>query len=99
MRIKAIHVLDDGTDVWYLVGKPDESDDEWMRATGWGGNITLIVHQVGGGFTQAAISHFSVPEIDLRERGNVDINHTSVGLVEAVKDLGFDDLSELVDLR
>jgi hypothetical protein len=100
MRIKAIHVLDDATDVYYLVGKPDENDEAWMRWAGWGMGITLIVRPIGGGGAQAAISSFGGNmEYDLTDKGPVDVNSTSLGLVEAVRDLDFDDLPELVDLR
>ena len=34
MKIKAVHVLDVGTDVYFLVGKMDDSDAGWMRWAG-----------------------------------------------------------------
>ena len=99
MRVKAIRVLDDMTDVWYLVGKPDESDKAWMKWAGWGPSVTLVVRPIGGGGAQAAISSFGYAEGDLNEYDPIDISSTSVGLVEAVKGLCFEDLPELVDLR
>ena len=97
MRIKAIHVLDAGTDVYFLVGKMDESDSEWMRWAGWGGEPTLIL-KPRNDLTYAIISHFSCPEVDIEEKG-MSLDSTVLGLVNAVKDRAFDDLPELVDLR
>ena len=97
MRIKAIHVLDAGTDVYFLVGKMDESDAEWMRWAGWGGEPTLIL-KPRNDLTYAIISHFSCPEVDIEEKG-MSLDSTVLGLVKAVKDLPFEDLPELVDLR
>lgn len=97
MRIKPIHVLDAGTDVYFLVGKMDESDSDWMRWAGWGGEPTLIL-KPRNDLTYAIISHFSCPEVDIPEKG-MSLDSTVLGLVNAVKDLCFEELPELVDLR
>ena len=99
MKVKIIKVLDVGTESWYLVGKPEAADKEWMSRVGWGDGITLIVHPCGGGYTEAAISHFTVPEIDMRERGNMGVSSTSVGLAKAVREASFEDLPDVLDLR
>ena len=100
MRIKPIHVLDDGTDVWFLVGKFDESDAEWARWAGWGFNDvrpTLIL-KPRASMTSAAISDWDCPPVDIEEKlGSLD--GTVLGLVNAVKGLSFEALPELVDLR
>lgn len=97
MRVKAVHVLDAGTDVFFLVGKMDESDSEWMRWAGWGGEPTLIL-KPRNDLTYAVISHFSCPEVDIEEKG-MSLDSTVLGLVNAVKDLDFEELPELLDLR
>lgn len=97
MRVKAVHVLDAGTDVFFLVGKMDGSDVEWMRWAGWGGEPTLIL-KPRNDLTYAIISHFSCPEVDIPEKG-MGLDSTVLGLVNAVKDLPFEELPDLVDLR
>ena len=48
--------------------------------------------------TYAVISHFSCPEVDIEKKG-MSLDSTVLGLVNAVKDLPFEQLPELVDLR
>jgi len=97
MKIKPVRVLDAGTDVFFLVGKVDESDGEWMRWSGWGGYPTLVV-KMRAERTWAMISHFDCPEIDIEERG-FSLDSTILGFVNAVKDLSFEQIPDLIDLR
>ena len=97
MRIKAIRVLDSGTDVYFLVGKMDESDEPWMRWAGWSGGPTLIL-KPRNDLTYAVISHFSCPEVDIEEKG-MSLDSTVLGLVNAVKDLDFEQVPSFLDLR
>ncbi len=97
MKVKAVHVLDSGTDVFFLVGKMDASDEEWMNWAGWSGSPTLIV-KPRSDMTYAVISHFSCPQVDISEKG-MSLDSTVLGLVNAVKDLAFEQIPGLVDLR
>lgn len=100
MKIKPVHVLDDMTDVWYLVGKMEFSDIEWMRWAGWGiGKLqespTLIL-KPRASMTDAVISHFGCPEIDLQEKG-IDPDHTVMSLVLAVRNIPFEEILDEYD--
>lgn len=95
MRIKPVHVLDDMTDVWFLVGKMSGEDKEWMSWAGWGGidiyrSPTLIL-KPRADQTDAVISHFNCPHIDLQEKG-IDVDHTVVSLVMAVRGASFEEI-------
>jgi len=97
MRIKAVHVLDSWTDVFFLVGKMDALDEEWMRWAGWSGKPTLIVKPCND-LAYAIISHFNCPQNDIPEKG-MSLDSTVLGLVNAVKDVPFEHIPELIDLR
>ena len=95
MKIKPVHVLDDATEVWFLVGKTTPEDKEWMQWSGWGGQPTLIV-KMRNEMTQAVLSHFSCPEIDLQEKG-IDLDHTVLSLVLAVRNIPFEKIPDEYD--
>jgi len=95
MKIKAVHVLDDATDVWFLVGKTSEEDKEWMNWSGWDGSPTIIL-KPRASMTDAVISHFGCPEIDLMEKG-IEPDHTVMSLVIAVRHIPFENIADEYD--
>ena len=106
MKMKMVRVLDDSTDVYYLIGKPELADKPGLDWTGWEmkwkqwdkiTSPTLIV-KPRSNTTTCAMSHFDVPQIDLVERGNIEVDHTSVALTLVVRDLCFEEIPDTIDV-
>ena len=107
LKIKAVHVLDAATDVYYLVGKPEIEDFAPMQWIGWGMRFTkeelpkvtspTLIVKPRANTTYCAMSHFDVPEIDLEERGNIEVDHTSLALARAVRNIPFEMIPDEYD--
>jgi len=101
MKIKTVRILDSATEVWYLIGKPDSSDYELMESTGWGVQpVTLLINLKRGGGVEGCMATFrgSIP-YDLQEYGPLDVNGTTIKLAEIVRDMPFEDIPEVLDVR
>ena len=101
MKTKVIKVLDEMTEVFYLVGKPEPSDREMLERTGWGDQaVTLLVKILGGGGCEACLSTFKgyVP-YDLENNGTITVDGTSIRLATIVRDISYKDIPETLDVR
>lgn len=101
MKTKIVKILDVATTMWFLLGKPEESDSDWMRDIGWGGQpINLLVHLVSGGGIEGCMSTFRGSiEYDLQTYGPLSLSGTTVKLAKAVRDLKFEELPAILDVR
>jgi len=109
MKAKFVRVLDEATDVFYIVGKFETDDYPGLHWVGWGTKVspssikdfsspTLIVKCRANG-DQCAISHFDCPEVDLPDRGEIQLDHTIVRFAKAVRNIDFKDIPDKIDLR
>jgi hypothetical protein len=101
MKTKIVKVKDYMTEEVFLIGKCEESDEWWMRKTGWGypRDLLLIVHIQDGGGVRGCLSDFrGFIDYDLHEYGPLDVNRTNVKLVEYLKDKVFEDIPDEIDL-
>ena len=94
-----VRVLDEGTNMLFLVVKFEQDDAELLSAKGWAYSPELSIIAAIGPTIQASMSIFEHPVYDIKERSKVlDVNHTTVSLAEIIKDTPFDEISEIIDV-
>lgn len=101
MRMKTVKVLDDATEVWYLIGRPEASDREMLERTGWDDQpVNLLVKILGGGGCESCISTFKgyIP-YDIEEYGTISLDSTAIKLATIVRDLPFEEIPTVLDVR
>ena len=101
MKLKTVRVLDEATEIFYLIGRPESSDHEMMESLGWGNQpVTLLVNLKRGGGVEGCMATFrgSIP-YDLQEYGPLDVNGTTIKLAEIVHDMPYEDIPETLDVR
>ena len=100
MRVKTVKVLDDATEMWFLVGKPDLLDQGMLESVGWEPSVTLLVHIRSGGGAEACMSTFKGHiEYDLQEYGPLEVSGTTVKLAKITRDMLFEDIPMVLDVR
>ena len=100
MRVKTVKVLDDATEMWFLVGKPDLLDQEMLESVGWESDVTLLVHLRCGGGVEACMSTFNgFIEYDLQEYGPLKVSGTTIKLAEITHNMLFEDIPTVMDVR
>lgn len=100
MKVKTVKVLDDATEMWFLVGKPDSEDQEMLESIGWELDVTLLVHLKGGGGVEGCMSPFDgLIEYDLQEYGPLEVSGTTVKLAKITRDMLFEDIPTVLDVR
>jgi hypothetical protein len=100
MRVKTVKVLDDATEMWFLVGKPDQGDQEMLESVGWEPDVTLLVHIRSGGGVEACMSSFKgYIKYDLEEYGPMEASGTTVKLAKIIRDMLFEDIPVALDVR
>ncbi len=100
MQSKLVRILDEGTDTVFAVSKFEESDRELLEKTGWGlsPELTMIIRI--GPDVASSMATFHVPQYDIEERSaKLGYNHTTHGLVAMVKEIDFDKIPEVLDVR
>lgn len=108
MRVKAVHVLDDMTDCWFLVGKPEVKDAYMIADLGWGvkpepefskSPTLLIWLQRAGGVEGAMCSFKGNIKYDLKAYGPMGYSGTTHKLAQAMRDLTFEEIPLEIDLE
>lgn len=98
-KSKLVRVLDDMTDMIFLVTKFDEGDKELLSQTGWDLDPKLTLLTVMGPKVHASMSTFSHPAYDLQDRGNIKPNGTTTKFSKLAASLTIEELPEKVDLE
>ena len=96
---KLVIVLDEGTNMLFLVTKFKKSDVKLLRSKGWEFSPKLTMITDIGLKARSAISVFDNPKYDVPNiTGTLDYNHTSHGLAEVVKDIDFESIPDVIDV-
>lgn len=96
---KLVVVLDEGTNMLFMVTKFKKSDIKLLRTKGWEFSPALTIITDVGLKARSAISVFDRPRYDVPERtGILDYNHTSHGLAEVVKAMDFESIPDVIDV-
>lgn len=94
-----VRVKDEGTDMVFLVVKFVRDDAEILNSKGWSYSPELCVIAAIGPEIRASMSIFDYPLYDIEERsGTLGANHTTVSLAEVLRDIPFDEISDLIDV-
>jgi hypothetical protein len=99
MKTKCVRVLDEGTDMRFLVMEPDNPED--YDALEWGGwnveTTRIVVCPVSR--PGVIMGKFSHPPYDIDEHGSGIINnHTSQKFLEAIRGVLFYDIPDKIDV-
>ena len=99
--MKTVKVLDIGTKMYFLIGRPEPSDLDMLESTGWGVQpVTLIINIKGGGGIEGCMSTFrGYVENDLQEYGPLSVSGTTVKLAKIVRDMELDNIPDVLDVR
>ena len=86
-----------GTEMFFLIGKFEESDREILSKAGWelSRELTLVVDLYS---SRAGLSEWSYPPYDLTNRSNLGVNHTTLNLVNIVKRMDIDDIPDILNI-
>ena len=105
---KFVRVLDEGTDMVFIITKFEPSDAEFLALKGWEYSpeltmITNIGNQASSSITKgrisSSISEFRYPPYDIEERsGKLGSNHTTHGLATVVREMNFDEIPNKINL-
>ena len=108
VKSKFVRVLDDGTDMVFIITKFEPSDADFLASKGWQYSpeltmITSIGNQASSSITKgsvkSSISKFAYPPYDIEERsGKLGSNHTTHGLATVVRDMTFDEIPDKIDV-
>lgn len=99
-KSKLIRVLDEGTDMVFMVSKFEASDIELLGLKGWKLSPELTMITNIGPAVACSLSTFKFPHHDIRERSEkLRYSHTTHGLAKVVKDLDFDDIPDTIDVE
>lgn len=96
---KLVIVLDEGTNMLFMVTKFKKSDVKLLRTKGWEFSPDLTLITDVGLKARSAMSVFNHPKYDVPERtGILDYNHTTHGLAEVVKGMNFESIPDVIDV-
>jgi len=97
---KLVIVLDEGTNMLFLVTKFEESDTEMLASKGWEFSPELTIITSIGPEARSSMSVFDYPRYDIERRtGKLSYNHTTHGLAEVVKDMDFESIPDVIDVE
>lgn len=101
MKTKIIKVLDDATEMWFMIGKPEASDSKMLEETGWGSQpVTLLVNFRRAGGVEGCMSTFEgyIP-YDLKVRGPLSVSGTTTKLARIIRYLPLEEIPDVLDVR
>ena len=94
---KLVRVLDEGTDMVFMITKFDLEDKELLARTGWELTSNLAIITTIGPQVASSMSTFKYPEYDIPERTSImRFNKTTKGVALVAREK---DIPDLVDLR
>ena len=97
---KLVRVLDEGTDMVFMVVKFEEEDRALLFKAGWELNDNLCAIVALGNEFRGAMSTFQHPPYDITERtGELGYNSTTTGVAMVVRDHDFESIPNTIDLR
>ena len=107
---KFVTVIDKGTRTTFLITKFDiDKDADMLSNTGWRLDpenpdtltmVTLFGPSVKSSAGMSSIGTFKVPEYDIPKRsGFLHANHTTIGLVTAVRNMPLESIPDVLDVR
>lgn len=100
VKSKLVRVLDEGTDMVFIVAKFEEEDRVLLFKAGWELNDNLCMIATVGNRFKGSMSTFGHPSYDIPERtGELDMNSTTIGVATVTRDMKFGDIPNTIDLR
>ena len=99
VKSKFVRVLDDGTDMVFIITKFEPSDAQFLDLKGWKYTPELTMITNIGNKASSSISKFSYPPYDIEERsGKLGSSHTTHGLATVVREMNFDEIPDKINL-
>lgn len=100
VKSKFVRVLDEGTDMVFIITKFEPSDTEFLALKGWKYTPDLTIMTSIGNKVASSISKFNHPPYDIEERSeNLGYSHTTHALAKVVRGMNFDEIPDMIDVE